>query len=246
MIGATALLELRRLRAGMMFWILLAFGQLIIAWLGFSQLEVFAEIAPQLKAAGSALGVIDLVIMPTFNSLVLVLLLSVPLLAMGSLAGETHSGRMALWLSSPVSGGQMVLGKILGLWLSSLPLVVSATLTLAAFGLGVDLDWPRFALATGCMLLFSLWLASLTLFISGLFDRPAAALAASYGVLVFMWLLDSFSSPGAPWHWFALLPHIEPSLQGLLRSQDLIFFTATAAAAALLGTYSLARRRGEV
>lgn len=246
MIRAIALIEWRRLSAGMMFWLLLAFGQLIIAWLGFAQLEVFAEIAPELKARGSLLGVIDLVVLPTFNSLVLMLMLSTPLLAMGSLAGEVHSGRMALWLSSPVGSAQIALGKILGLWLASLPLVLSTTLSLAAFGLGIDLDWPRFALAAACLLLFSLWLASVALFISGLFDHPAAALAASYGVLVFLWLMDSFSSPGGTWHWFALLPHIKPWFQGLLRSQDLIFFAATGAAAALLGSYSVARKRGEV
>lgn len=246
MIRDIALHEWRRLRAGMMFWVLLAFGQLIIAWLGFAQLEAFATIAPQLKAGGSLLGVTDLVVMPTLNTLVLMLLLSAPLLAMGSLAGETHSGRISLWLSSPVSGLQIVLGKILGLWLASLPLLVSASLTIAAFGLGIDLDWPRFALATACLLLFSLWLGSVALFVSGLFDHPAAALAASYGMLLFLWLLDTLSSADAPWYWLALLPHIEPSFQGLLRSQDIVFFIATGSAAALLGVYAIARRRGEV
>ena len=226
MIRAIAFHEWRRLRTGMMFWLVLAFGQLIIAWLGFAQLEAFAGIAPQLKAAGSQLGATDLVIMPTFNTLVLVLLLSAPLLAMGSLAGETHSGRIAMWLSSPVSSGHIVLGKLFGLWLGMLPLLLSSSLTLASFGLGIELDWPRFTLVTGGMLLFSLWLASVALFVSGLFDHPAAALATSYGALLFLWLLDSLSNPDAPWYWLAVLPHIKPWLQGLLRSQDFLFFVA--------------------
>jgi ABC-2 type transport system permease protein len=246
MIAAIALHEWRRLRAGMMFWLLLAFGQLTIAWLSFAQLEAFATIAAQLKAGGSLLGAMDLVITPTLNSLVLLLLLSMPLLAMGSLAGEVHSGRIALWLSSPVSGTQLVLGKALGLWLASLPLLVSATLTLAALGLGVSLDWPRFALAVAGLLLFSLWLGSVTLFISGLFDHPAAALAASYGILLFLWLLDSLSGPAAPWYWLALLPHVKPWFEGLLLTQDIVFFAATALAALLLAGYAIARRRGEV
>jgi len=246
MIGVIALHEWRRLRAGMMFWVLLAFGQLIIAWLGFAQLEAFAKIAPQLKAAGSLLGVTDLVLVPTLNTLVLIMLLGMPLLAMGSLAGETHSGRISLWLSSPVSGSQIILGKILGLWLASMPLLLSACATLAALGLGIDFDWPRFLLAVAGMLLLSLWLGCIALFISGLFDHPAAALAASYGALLFLWLLDSLSGTGAPWYWLALLPHVEPWFQGLLRSQDIVFFVATGAVAAQLGVYSIARRRGEI
>lgn len=246
MIGAIALHEWRRLRAGMMFWLLLAFGQLIIAWLSFAQLETFAGIAPQLKASGATLGAMDLVITPTFNSLVLLLLLCAPLLAMGSLAGEVHSGRIALWLSSPVSGTQIVLGKALGLWLATLPLLLSGVLTLAALGFAADLDWPRFALAATSLLLFGLWLGCITLFLSSLFDHPAAALAASYGILLFLWLLDSLSGTDAPWYWFALLPHIKPSLSGLLRSQDIVFFVATASAALLLSSYALARRRGDI
>jgi ABC-2 type transport system permease protein len=246
MIRAIAMHEWRRLRAGMMFWVLLAFGQLTIAWLAFAQLEEFAKIAPQLKARAFLLGVTDLVVVPILIPLVLILLLCAPLLAMGSLAGETHSGRISLWLSSPVSGSQIVLGKILGLWLASLPLVISAILTLAALGLGIDIDWPRFLLAAVCLMLLNLWLGSIALFVSGLFDHPAAALAASYGTLLFLWLLDRLSSPEAPWYWLALRPHVEPWLQGLLRSQDIVFFVATGGAAALLAVYAIARRRGEV
>jgi ABC-2 type transport system permease protein len=127
-----------------------------------------------------------------------------------------------------------------------LPLLASASLTLASLGLGIELDWPRFTLVAGGMLLFSLWLASVALFVSGLFDHPAAALATSYGVLLFLWLLDSLSNPDAPWYWLAMLPHIKPWLQGLLRSQDLLFFVATGGAAIALSLYGIARRRGEV
>lgn len=246
MIGKIALHEWRRLRGGLMFWLLLSCGQLVIAWLVFAQLEAFAKMAPQLKAGGSTLGATDLVIAPTLNSLVLLLLLGIPLLAIGGLAGEMRSGRIAVWLSSPVSGLQIVVGKTLGLWFGSLPLVLSTGATLAALGLGIELDGGRLALAVTGVLLLSLWLCGLSLFLSGLFDHPAAALAASYGLLLFLWLLDSFSRPEAPWYWLALMPHVTPWLQGLLRSQDALFFATTGISAVWLATYNLARRRGEI
>ena len=74
----------------------------------------------------------------------------------------------------------------------------------------------------------------------------AAALAASYGILLFLWLLDSLSGPEAAWHWLALLPHTQPWLQGLLRSQDIVFFLGTGIGAVWLASYTLARRRGEI
>jgi ABC-2 type transport system permease protein len=246
MIVQVTLHEWRRQHAGLTFWLLLAFTQLIVAWLSFAQLEAFAEIAPQLRAGAATIGATDLVIMPTFNSLLLLLLLTSPLLAMGSLAGEVHSGRMALWLAAPVSSAQIVIGKVLGLWLAILPLVLSASLTLAALGLGVELDTARFGLGVAAMLTVALWLACITVFVSGLFDHPAAALATSYGVLLFLWLLDSLSGPSAPWHGWALLPHVEPMLLGLLRSQDLLYFISTGGAAVLLGIFLVDRRRGAI
>lgn len=246
MTWAIALHEWRRLRAGMTFWLLLGFTQLIIAWLTFAQLETLARIAPQLRAANASLGAMELVVTPGLNSLVLLLLLAMPAVAMGVLAGEVRSGRIALWLSAPVGSGRIVLGKALGLWLGSLPLLATALATLAATGLGLDIDWPRFALAAAALLLFALWLACVTLLLSGLFDHPAAALAASYGVLLFLWLLDALAGPDAPWHWLALLPHLTPAFDGLLRSQDLLYFLATGGAALLLAAAGVARRRGEL
>jgi ABC-2 type transport system permease protein len=236
--------EWRRLRRGLGFWLLLAFTQLVIAWLVFAQLEAFTEIAPRLKAADAGIGATDLVIMPTMNSLVLLLLLATPLLAMGSLAGESRSGRIALWLSSPVGSLHIAVGKILGLWLALLPLLATACATLALLGLGIDLDLPRFALAVAGLLLVGLWLACVSVWISGLFAHPAAALAASYGLLLMLWLLDSFSTADAPWQHWAMLPHTEPMLRGLLRSQDLMYFVTTGAAAVILTAHRLDRRRG--
>jgi ABC-2 type transport system permease protein len=241
-----ALHEWRRLRAGLMFWLLLAFAQLTIAWLAFAQLEAFARIAPQLKASGTDLGVMDLVVTPSLGSLVLILLLAAPLLAMGGIAGETRSGRLSLWLSAPLASRQLVIGKVLGLGLALLALLASALLTLALLGLGIDIDWPRLALAAVTLLLLCLWLAAVVILLSCLFDHPAAALAASYGVLLFAWLLDSISPATAAWHWLALLPHVEPGLQGLWRSTDLVFFASTTTAALLLAVALIARRRGEL
>ena len=116
----------------------------------------------------------------------------------------------------------------------------------ALFGLGMQIDWPRFLLTAGYLVLFCLWLSAVIILLSCLVDHPAAALALSYGVLLFLWLLDSISATDAPWRWLAFVAHLEPGFRGLLRSQDLVFFVASGIAAGLLGTFLIARRRGEV
>ncbi|MCB1786054.1 MAG: ABC transporter permease subunit [Chromatiaceae bacterium] len=246
MIWTIARHEWRRLHSAITFWLLLAFAQLLIAWLAFAQLETFATIAPQLTAAGAPLSAMDLVVVPTFNSLVLLLLLAAPLLAMGSLAGEVRSGRIALWLAAPVAALRIVAGKVIGLWLALLPPLATCMLTLAALGLAIEIDPTRFVLAATMLAVFTLWLSCMGVFLSSLFDHPAAALAACYGILLFLWLLDSLSGSQAAWSWWALLPHLEPAFDGLLRSQDIVFFVASGAAAWLLAGYRVARRRGEL
>ena len=245
MIWRIAWHEWRRLRAGLSFWLLLAIGQTTIAWLAFSQLQAFAEIAPQLKAAGTRLDVMDLIITPSLNSLLLVLLLFTPLLAMGGFAAERHSGRLQLWLSAPASTHQLVVGKTLGLFLGTVPILASALMTLALLGLGIEIAWPHFLLAAGFLLLTLAWLAAVTTLIGSLFDHPAAALTMSYGCLLFLWLLDSLSEPTALWHDIALLPHLTPAFQGLLRSEDLVYFLSSGLAALLLAIFRIAIQRGE-
>lgn len=246
MIWAIARHEWRRQRAGLSFWLLLAFGQMAIAWLAFTQLEAFAEIAAPLAAARLPLSAMDLVVAPTLNSLVLLMLLGVPLLAMGSIAGEVHSGRIMLWLAAPVGSLQIAAGKTLGLWFGGLPLLLSALTTLAALGLGIALDTPRFALSVVGLLLFSLWLSCVAVWLSSLFEHPAAALATSYALLLSLWLLDGLGDAESAWHWLALMPHLKPFLLGLWRSQDTAFFVVTGLAAVLLAGYRTARRRGEL
>jgi ABC-2 type transport system permease protein len=238
--------EWRRTRASLLFWLLLTVGQLTIAWLVFAQLESYSRIAPQLNSAGSTLSATDLIIAPTFGSLVLLLLLAVPLLAQGGLAGEGRSGRLTLWLSAPVTSATLVVSRVIGVFLSTLPLLLTAVLTLALTGLGIELDWPRFLLGVAALLVYTLWLASITVSLSTWVEHPAAVLALSYGVLLFLWLLDSFITAESGLHWAALLPHLQPAFAGLLRSVDLVYLLVTGIAATGIAIYRVAGWRGEV
>jgi ABC-type transport system involved in multi-copper enzyme maturation permease subunit len=241
-----ALHEWRRARAGLMYWLLLAVGQLIVAGLLFAQLEAFSRIAPQLNAAGSTLTPTDLVIAPTLGSLLLILLLVAPLLAQGGFAGEQRSGRLPLWLCSPIDTTRLFIARTLGLFLSLLPLLIASALTLALTGLGIDIDVKRLALGIGMLLLCSLWLSVLLIALSTLAEHPAAVMALSYAVVLLLWLLDSLLASDADSTWLALLPHLEPAFGGLLRTGDLGYFVLTGSVLTAIGVYRLARRRGEL
>lgn len=245
MIGAIAGQEWHRQSRGLLLWFVAAASQLLVAWLAFAQLERFAAIAPQLRAAGSELNAHGLLITPTLNSIAMLLLVAMPLLAMGSLAEDRRSGRLPFLLTLPIGTAQLALGRILGLWLVTMPVLASLLATVSLLGLGIRMDWVVLASAGAGLVVFALWLSCLCVMWSALFDHPAAALAATLGTLLPLWLLDSFGDPQAAWYPFALMPHVKPWLAGLWRVEDLVYFVVTGGAAALYAVFVLARRRGE-
>ena len=124
-------------------WLLAAASWLICAWLLFAQLQVYQQIQPRLAASGSLLGVNDLLIAPTLNTLSLLVLLIAPVLGMNALSEERRSGRLPLLLAGPLSPVQLLLGKWLGILLPLLLIVLGIFAMLASLATGMHLDWPR-------------------------------------------------------------------------------------------------------
>ncbi len=239
MIFALARRELLALYTTPLAWLVLAGGQLILAWLFFAQLEVYQQIQPQLGASGSPLGLTDLVVAPTLNTAGLLLLLAAPLFGLQGIAAERRDGRIALLLSAPVSPLTLAAGKLLGQWLALLPLLLLALLTVTSLQSGTALDLGRLCGALLGLATLALFAAAVALWLSSLGSHPGAAAAAAYGLLLLLWLLDTGSNPDAPWQWLALAPHLGAPLKGLVRLTDLLYFGGLSGAALALTTYRL-------
>ena len=242
MILAIAGREVRGIYVSIVGWATLAVSQLLLAWLLFSQLEVYQKILPGLVKTGSPLGVGDLVISPTLSSTALLLIILVPLLGMGSLGDEKRSGRIHLLLSSPVSPLQLVLGKWLGLLLAVLPLLLLMMAMAITLGLGSALDTGRLAASFLGLLLLSAMAAAITLWLSSLNEQPLSAAAMAWGLMFLLWLLDA--SPTSSLSIASLSGHLSPFFQGLVRSSDLVYFTAISLAALGLCMHRLWRMGG--
>ena len=242
MIGTIAKREVRGIYATLTGWISLAAAQLLLAWLLFSQLEVYQKILPELVRTNSPLGLADLVVSPTLSSASLLLLVLIPLLGMGSLADERRSGRMQLLLSSPLPIHELVLGKWLGLVLATLPLLLMLLTMAVVLGLGSDLDAGRLAAAFLGLFLFTALAAAVTLLLSSLNEQPLAAAAMAWGLLFLLWLLDASGSSSLGL--LSLKDHLAPFLQGLVRGTDLVYFIAITAATLGLTTHRIWRLGG--
>ncbi len=241
MIGLIARREVRERHATAGGWLALAAVQLLLAWMLFTQLEIYLRIQPRLTALASPLGITDLVTAPTLATAALALLLLVPLTGMGTLAGERRSGRLALLLSAPAGAPALVLGKWLGLVLCALPAILLALFMALLLGLASQPDPGRLAAAGLGLLLVAALAAAVTLWFSSLVEQPPAAAALAWGLLLLSWL--SGTDTGTP-TLLSLQDHLEPFLRGLVTLSGLVWFLAPTAAFLALSVHRVWRLGG--
>ena len=251
MTGLIARRELRAHLHGFTFWLLLASAHGLLAWLLFAQLDAYQKISAQLIAAQSNLGINDLVIAPTMNSLGILLLLLTPLLSMHALAEEKRSGHLKVLLGSGLAPAHLVLGKWLGNTLAGLLILASGLLIPLTLILGSQLDWQRLAVNATSLLLLVMMASAIGVMFSAATRHAAAAFAASAGLLLSLWLLDSLVPPTTAGYWLALNPHLERASSGTLTIADMTYFGLLTAApllvaGVLLGQARAARHPGPV
>lgn len=243
MIKLIALRELRAHLSGLGFWLMLALAQVTVALLLFAQLEVYRQISPQLLAGQSSLGVNDLVIVPSLNSLGVLLLLLVPLLGMRAFAEERRSGHLAVLLSTPLPSTRLLLGKWLGNGLSGLLIVLTTVLIPISLAAGMQVDFARLAIGTLALTMLVFLACALTLAFSVFSRHAGTALAATLGCILLLWLLDSLLPPDSSAYWLALNPHLQNLLGGTVLLRDLGYFVLLSGAALGIAAVRLASDR---
>ncbi len=244
---AIAARELRSLFLSPLAWILLAVMQLIIAWLFLVQLEQFLELQPRLAGLAGAPGVTDLVVAPLLDSAALIAMLLIPMLTMRLLSEEYRSNTFTLLLASPVSLTQIILGKYLALLgILACMLLLTALMPLSLL-FGSDLDMGKLASGLLGLGLNLATFGAIGLFLSSLTARPAVAATATYGLLLFLWILNLAANSGeggsALFAWLSPVAHVRQLLSGLVQSSDLLYFLLMIGASLLLSIHRLESRR---
>lgn len=164
-----------------------------------------------------------------FEGLSAFLLIYTPLLTMGIIARERQSGAIRLLQSSPVTAGQIILGKYSGLVVYSF-LPVSFLIGLGLFSAAFipDFQYASFFVALlGFFCLLAAYMA-VGLFVSSLTQYQVVAAIGTMAVLVVLSLLWSFGQRipivADVAYWFSPEARITYLTRGLLVSKDLIYF----------------------
>jgi ABC-2 type transport system permease protein len=157
-------------------------------------------------------------------------ILIVPLLAMGTLAGERQDGTLETLLTAPVRTGEVVVGKFAGVFLFYLFLMMTSiplVLILRTYG-SVDIGpvvsgYAGTALAGGSFL-------ALGMLFSALCDRALMAALFTFLIIFVLRLTPTFTlamDPGPVRDLLLYLhyrPHLVPFRQGVVDTRHLVYF----------------------
>jgi len=227
MVWHLAVHELRRLFLSPLAWAVLAVEQLILAYFFLVDLDNYLAFQPQLATMPGAPGLTDLVVAPLFGDAAVVALFAVPVMTMRLISEERRAQTLRLLVSAPVSAGQIVLGKYVGVTLFFLILVGLAALMPLSLLVGGSLDFGMYAAGLlGVSLLVAAFCA-VGLFLSTLTVQPAIAAVSTFGALLLLWILD-WAGPareeGGVLAYLSLLRHYQPLLRGVFDSADVIYY----------------------
>lgn len=234
MIKLIALRELKSLFLSPLAWAMLAVMQLIMCYQFLNQLEIYMQLQAKLSVLEESPGITDLVIAPLLGGAAMVLLLIVPLLTMRLISEEQKNQTLPLLFSAPISMTQIILGKYLGVLSFLFILVFMIALMPLSLLLGTAIDLGQLSSALLGLTLVLASFAAAGLYMSTLTKQPAIAAVSSFGLLLFLWIINladrsnvdaSLSQEGENvLAWFSLLNHFEPMLKGIFSTADIAYY----------------------
>ena len=214
--------ELRNLFLLPLAWCVLAVVQFILAWMFLASVEGFRG-----NPSGVA-GVTDTVAAGLYSISSIVMLLVIPLLTMRLVSEERRSGSLTLLMSAPVRMSEIVLGKYLGLLAFLAIMVGMLTLMPLSLAMGTHLDYGKLSADVLGLLLLVGAFAAAGLYMSTLTRQPVVAAISSFGLLLFLWVVNWLSQGNAHYsallHYLSLVDHYGSLLRGTFNSSDVIYY----------------------
>ena len=218
-----AINELRRLFKSPFAWIILAIMQFLMAILFYLLLSQYLE------ASSVTSGLTHIVVSGMYQICGIILLLISPLLTMRLITEERRLGTIKLLVSSPITITELVLGKYFGIIIFYCLILLMISLMPISLMFGTQLDLGQIASGLIGLLLLMSTFAAIGLFISSLTSSPAIAAISTFGVLIFLWIINyaginASESVAEVFSYMSLLKHYTSLLTGVFSSVDVLFY----------------------
>ncbi len=194
----------------------------------FSVQAVQASFNPYTK---DSINLTDWLIQPFFANTAVILLMLCPALSMRLFAEDRKTHALELLLSSPLSSGQIVAGKFLGVMGFVMVLLAG---TLPCIGMLYWLGTPDTGVIMTsylAMVLMAGSFLSLGMLTSAFTVNQVVSLVTSFGCLLVLWVFswaNTIAGPGLGEVLAAvsMLSHIEQLIKGLLHLEDVVYFVS--------------------
>lgn len=243
MITTIALREFKSLFLSPLAWSILAILQFILAYLFLTQVETFIVIQPQLAGLDNAPGLSDVVAAPLYGNAAIIFMLVTPLLTMRLICEERRNKTLALLLSAPVSGTDIVIGKYLGIVGFLLVMILLITMMPLSLLVGGTLDFGKLFANILALLLLLMAFSATGLFMSCIAGHPTVAAMGTFGLLMLLWILDWSTGlrddKSELFEYLSLLKHFQNLQSGLINSVDLFYFVLIIASFLILSIRNL-------
>ena len=163
-----------------------------------------------------------------FGNMAIILLFFTPVLTMKLFAEERKSGTIELLLTSPITDGQVVLGKFFASCiLVSIMLALTLLFPLLTQRFGYLEIGPLLSGYLGIILISSSFLA-LGILMSSMCKNQLVAALTSFGILITLWVIGALSARAGPigkfLSYLSLPEHYRDFARGVILLKDVVYY----------------------
>jgi ABC-2 type transport system permease protein len=205
----------------------------IMGFMFFSILQIYIAQTGQFNqfGMGKPPSMTDALVRPLFGNMNVVLMIMVPFVTMRLIAEEKRNNTIELLMTSPVTIGQIVLGKFLSSLWFVLSLVLLTMPFLVALAIATKPDWGVIAMAyTGTICMIAVYLA-IGLMWSSTTENQIVAGVLTFGTVLFFWIINwiSYGSGsetvlGSILSYLSVVSHYEDFSKGVFNTKDIVFY----------------------
>jgi ABC-2 type transport system permease protein len=187
----------------------------------------------QFGQGAQAMDVPGIVSRSFFGTMSVVLLFMIPMLTMGLFAEEKKRGTIELLLTTPVSNFQAMMGKYLASLTFLLILFGGAGVTISSLYIYGSPDGKPMLAGLLGLLLYGAALLAVGLFISTLTENQIIAVVITFGVILVLWLIESFAAgaQGATkdvLSYLSIIGHLDDFIKGVIDTSHVIYYVTFA------------------
>lgn len=189
-------------------------------------------------------GLVSLFIFP-------LMFFGIPALTMRSVSDENRSGTLELLLTAPITDLQLIVGKWLGAFLFLLTVAAITLVYPMILNSLIDPGIDKGLLLSNYVgiVLFLSATSAVGVAISSFFSNQIAALFASMGMMILLWIISSPAqlmqgATGDVVKYLSIPSHFyDTFMNGIIRVDDIAYFISITVLALIIGTYSIEARR---